>query len=133
LQVCEAVWQITIKLLFCENRQFNNCFSFAVFLGPSRKIQLLFFISGKLAAIFSRKWTQQHMSRILFVANYHCHMLICTSRPLFVGWVICRSRGGLSANEKEEKIASDDLNNSYCHQWDTSLKTTVQYALATII
>ena len=37
------------------------------------------------------------------------------SRPLFAA-VICRSRGGLSANEKKEKFASND-NNDYVVYW----------------
>ena len=51
------------------------------------------------------------ISRILFTAKQRWTTLHM-SRPLFVGSylqaVICRSRGGLSANEKEETFAAND-------------------------
>ena len=46
------------------------------------------------------------MCRILFAARHNWTPLRM-STPLFVA-VICRSRGGLSANEKEETLASND-------------------------
>ena len=45
------------------------------------------------------------MSKILFAAK-HSWTTLRMSRPLFAGSY--RSRGGLSANEKEEKFASND-------------------------
>ena len=52
------------------------------------------------------------MSRILFAAKYSWTTLRM-SRPLFAGHEL-RSRGRLSANEKEEKFASND-NARYFH------------------
>ena len=46
------------------------------------------------------------MSEKLFAAK-HSWTTLRMSRPLFVG-SFCRSRGGLLANEKEEKFASND-------------------------
>ena len=46
------------------------------------------------------------MSGKLF-ADKHSWTTLRMSRPLFVG-SFCRSRGGLLANEKEEKLASND-------------------------
>ena len=42
------------------------------------------------------------LNSLLFAAK-HVETVLDMSRPLFVG-VICRSRGGLSANGKEEKM-----------------------------
>ena len=50
------------------------------------------------------------MCRILFAAK-HSWTVLRMSRPLFVV-SCCRSRGGLSANEKKEKFASNN-NKSY--------------------
>ena len=49
------------------------------------------------------------MSSILFAAK-HSSVTLRTGRPVFVA-VICRSHGGLSANEKEETFASNDNSN----------------------
>ena len=48
------------------------------------------------------------MSSILFAAK-HSWITLCTGRPIFVA-VICRPHGGLSANEKEETFASNNVN-----------------------
>ena len=49
------------------------------------------------------------MSSILF-ATKHSWITLRIGRPVFVA-VICRSHGGLSANEKEETFASNDNSN----------------------
>ena len=46
------------------------------------------------------------------------------SRPLFLA-VICRSRGGLSANVKEEKFASNDNNSSFCIYFQSTTLPTL--------
>ena len=71
-------------------------------------------IFGKRSDLsFSRKpaierrtepWFRLRMSGILFAAQ-HGWTTLYMGRPIFVGsYLICRSRGGLSANEKEEQI-----------------------------
>ena len=54
----------------------------------------------------TKAWFRLSMSKILFAAKLRWTTLRM-SRPLFVG-SSCRSRGGLKANEKEEKFASND-------------------------
>ena len=51
------------------------------------------------------------------------------SRPLF-GAVICRSRGGLSANEKDEKFASNDETKHFCGRQEEPaiLKAVITHA-----
>ena len=59
-----------------------------------------------------KAWFHLRMSRILFAVK-HSQTTLRMSRPLLLA-VICRSRGGLSANVKEENFASNDDNPSFC-------------------
>ena len=72
-----------------------------------------FLWEAKQSAIFHARviarrkaWFCLCMSRILFAAK-HSWMTLLMSGPLFVGSYL-HSRGGLSANEKKEKFASND-------------------------
>ena len=56
-----------------------------------------------------KAWFHLRMSSILFAAK-RSWITLRTGRPIFVA-VICRSHGGLSANEKEETFASNDNSN----------------------
>ena len=103
---CARDWQIAI---FCDNR-IKNCF---IIRPPS-----LFFLTttfGKQSHLpfFTQErsqegeaWFRLRMSRILFAAK-HSWTTLRMSRPLFVGSYL-QSRGGLSANEREEKFSSND-------------------------
>ena len=60
-------------------------------------------------------WFHLCMSRIVLICSQkqlndieHEHTIICRQ------FYICRSHGGLSANEKEETFASNDNNNYDC-------------------
>ena len=52
--------------------------------------------------------TEAWFRRILFAAE-HSWTTLCMSRKYLLA-VICRSRGGLLADEKEEEIASNENN-----------------------
>ena len=86
--------------------EFNNCF---IIRSPS-----LFFNeylreakrSAFFHAITYHACFRLRINRILFAAK-HSWMTLRMSRLLFVG-SFCRWHGGLSANEKEEKFASND-------------------------
>ena len=123
-------WQITI---FCD--EFHNCF---IIRSPS-----LFFNEylreAKSSTISTQERSQEgeKRCRILFVAKHSWTTLRMTSRPLLGSSlreaVIFKSRGGLSANEKKEKFASND--NLFCEQnngshfiwYITSTSTTRQW------
>ena len=60
---------------------------------------------GKTDLKKEKTWSHLRMSRILFAAK-HSWTTLPMSRTLFVD-SICSSRVGLSANEKEEKFASN--------------------------
>ena len=102
--------QDTDKLGYFVITEFNNnCLSF------DHRVYFLRNILGKWSDFpFSHKSDckkEKTVSRIVFSAK-SSWMTLRMSPPLFVG-IICRSRGGLSANEKEETFASND---DYYHQ-----------------
>ena len=101
-------WQITI---FCDNRyRFNNCF---IIRWPSL---FLFFNYSPKNLPFSRKSDGKKEKSV--DSFTHEQNIICSQTQLddiaheqtinYFWAVICRSRGGLSSNEKEEKFASND-------------------------
>ena len=92
--------------------EFNKCF---IIRSPS-----LFLINKlmdwKRSAIFTHEWSQEGEKRgfIYAWAEYYLQPYTvgrhCAWADHYLSAVICRSRGGLSANEKEEKFASNDNN-----------------------
>jgi len=69
---------------------------------------------AKRSAIFTQERSQGGEKRGSFT---HEQYIICSQTQLdnIAHWqtVICRSHGGLSANEKEEKFASNDNSNKH--------------------
>ena len=100
-------WQITI---FCDNRyRFNNCF---IIRWPS----LFFFNYSPKNLPFSHKndgKKEKSVDSFTHEQNIICSQTqlddIAHEQTINYFWaVICRSRGELSSNEKEEKFASND-------------------------
>ena len=106
----------TDKSRYFAITEFHNCF---IIRSPS-----LFFNEylreAKSSTISAQERSQEgeKRCRILFVAKHSWTTLRMSSRPLLGSSlreaVIFKSRGGLSANEKEEKFASND--NLFCEQ-----------------
>ena len=68
------------------------------------------FFNARESARTRKAWFRLRMSRTLFAAKHLSQTQLddIAHRPA----IVCRSRGGLSANEKEEHFASND-NKSY--------------------
>ena len=97
----------TDKSRFFAITEFNGC---VIIRSPNLSFnEYLPFCHFHTRAIARRRksWLFHfRMTRILFAAK-HSTTTLSMSRPLFLA-IICRSRGRLSADEKEEKFASND-------------------------